>query len=237
MKSNQANIKKTALATLATALVVSFGLGSGRVAVAAQPDHLTAPPTSLETMSGQTMPGPGVILVPPGCGSYSGQPLPPGWTLDDHSNDAVALGDILGAPHRVAAVFGMITIGTPYPDHIQGNAVDEVICGLDGYDWIKGGSGDDEIFGGLGADSLSGEEGSDFLSGGPDGDVLFGDDSVGSHSGPGGFDLADTIQGGDGDDYLYGGAGSDILRGGANSDYADGGVGADTCTGTENGPC
>jgi hypothetical protein len=35
------------------------------------------------------------IVVPPGCGTYSNQPLPAGWSLDDHSGDAVPIGDIV----------------------------------------------------------------------------------------------------------------------------------------------
>ena len=45
---------------LGLSLAIAFALGSGAVGVAAQPAAA-------------------VIIVPPGCGSYSGQPLPPGW--------------------------------------------------------------------------------------------------------------------------------------------------------------
>lgn len=203
-------------------LAAAFALSSGLVAVVA------------------AQPASAVVIVPPGCGSYSGQPLPAGWTLDDHSTDAYPLGDVLNdVPHLVGLTFGTITIGTQYSDYIQGNnitgsAVDEVICGLNGDDWLKGGSGNDEIFGGEGFDVLWGQEGGDLLSGGKRVDVLDGDDPTNSH---GNLDLADTIQGGDHDDFLDGGAGNDILRGGSGTDDADGGNGADTCTGTETGPC
>ena len=53
----------------------------------------------------------------------------------------------------------MITVGMPFNVVIVGDAVGEVICGLDGPDWLRGGSGADE------PDSLMGEAGADFESG------------------------------------------------------------------------
>jgi len=218
MRTNLIRNRRRLAVLFAAALATSAGL-----ALAAQPAAAATP-----------------VIVPAGCGAYSGLPVPAGWTLDDHSQDGQALGNILGAPHQVGLVFGTITIGTPFADHIQGNnitgsAVDEVICGIDGEDWIKGGSGNDEIFGGVGADSLWGEEGGDLLSGSTESDVLYGDDFNNSH---GNLDLADTLQGGAGNDFMYGGAGPDLLKGGPDVDFGDGQGGADTCTfATENGPC
>lgn len=196
-------------------VAAAFVLSSGLVAMSAQP------------VSAQ------MVVVPPGCGSYSGT-LVPANKLDDHSLDYDPLGDIAnGIPYLTQITFGMITIGTQFPDYIQGNnitgsAVDEVICGLDEADWLTGGSGNDEMFGGEGADSLWGMEGGDLLSGGLEVDVLYGDDPTSSG---GIYDLGDTIQGGEGNDFLYGGEDTDTLRGGPGDDYADGGNDADTVVG------
>jgi hypothetical protein len=176
-----------------------------------------------------------VVIVPPGCGSYSGLPLPAGWSLDDHSASAVPLGNIFGAPFIVPAVFGRITVGTQFADHIQGNnGNNDVICGLDGDDWIKGGAGDDQLFGGAGFDVLWGEANSDLLSGGDDDDDLYGDDPANSNL----FDTFDTLQGGEGDDRLLGGRGFDILRGGPHvvGDCGDGEAGGASHAGLESGP-
>src|SRR5262245_8969238 len=34
-------------------------------------------------------------IIPPGCGSYSGQPLAPGWTIADYSGSATSLGSVI----------------------------------------------------------------------------------------------------------------------------------------------
>jgi hypothetical protein len=173
-------------------------------------------------------------IIPPGCGPYSGLPLPAGWSLDDHSLDPVPLGVIGGAPFVVPAVANRLTIGTQFGDHIQGNAVDDVICGLGGDDVLMGGSGDDELYGEDGEDELWGEANSDFLSGGPLDDLLYGDDPANTNL----FDTVDVLQGGQGNDDLFGGRFGDILRGGPGaSDFGDGEAGGDSCTGIETGPC
>ncbi len=170
-----------------------------------------------------------VVIVPPGCGSYSGNQLPAGWTLDDHSGDAGPLGTNAN-PYFTALNFGQLTIGTAYDDVIVGNAVEEVICGLGGMDWLRGGSGDDELYGGDGPDSLMGFEGADFESGGHGRDTLYGDD--GSNALP--YDLADTLQGGRNDDYIAGGDDFDIINGGEGvNDMADTQVAGGVCTAVE----
>lgn len=193
----------------------AFALAAGIALAAAQP------------ASAQVL-----VPVPPGCGSLSGTMVPAN-TLDDHSADAGPLGSI-AAPHQVAANNGMITVGTQFVDVIQGNAVNETICGLGGGDTLKGGSGDDDIFGGTGLDILWGEANADLLSGGEDIDAIFGDDPALSN---GGFDGVDTIQGGNGNDTLRGGASNDIIRGAqGGNDFGDGQGGTDSCTGVESGP-
>lgn len=173
-----------------------------------------------------------LVPVPPGCGSLSGT-MVLATTLDDHSADTVPLGSI-AVPHQVAANNGMITVGTSFGDVIQGNAVNETICGLGGGDTLKGGSGDDDVFGGDGVDVLWGEANADLLSGGQGIDAIFGD----APGGPaGGFDGVDTIQGGTENDTLRGGASNDIIRGGqGGNDFGDGEGGTDTCTAVESGP-
>jgi Ca2+-binding RTX toxin-like protein len=172
-----------------------------------------------------------LVLVPPGCGSLSGTMVAVN-TLDDHSGDPGPLGT-QAVPHQVAANNGMITVGTQFGDFIQGNAVNETICGLGGVDTLKGGSGDDDIFGGNDGDIMWGEANADLLSGGEQIDSIFGDDPGNTH---GGFDGVDTIQGGNGNDTLRGGASNDIVKGGQGTDFGDGQGGTDSCTGVETGP-
>jgi Ca2+-binding RTX toxin-like protein len=51
--------------------------------------------------------------------------------------------------------------GTPGPDHLQGNAKNNIICGLGGNDVIRGRGGDDILVGGAGQDRLYGGAGDD----------------------------------------------------------------------------
>lgn len=87
--------------------------------------------------------------------------------------------------------------GTLAGDNLQGNALNEVLYGLEGSDLINAGAGKDVLYGAAGADILKGGAGDDLLFGGPGKDLL---------------------QGNAGDDLLRGGAGIDILRGGDGSD-------------------
>lgn len=171
-----------------------------------------------------------VVIVPDGCGEYSGLPLPADMFLDDHSGDAAPL-----VGFRTQLRNGVITVGTRFSDTIIGNAVDEVICGLEGDDVIDSGSGNDEVFGGRGADVLSGQANSDLISGGPGDDTIYGDEA----GNPNLFDTGDTLQGGRGDDILFGGRGDDVLSGGPHDDgdFGDGEDGNDICSGVEDGPC
>lgn len=115
------------------------------------------------------------------------------------------------------------------------------IYGLDGDDFLRGGSRDDRIEGGNGNDTLDGEAGNDTLLGGA------GDDSFDLDSGNdyayggtgrdtiGGGPGNDTIFGGDDDDRLFGdyswATGDDFLDGEDGNDYLSGQNGNDTLYG------
>ena len=80
----------------------------------------------------------------------------------------------------------------------EGNALDNLIVGNDGSNYLGGYAGDDLIEGNGGDDELYGDAGNDVL------------------------------RGGDGDDYMSGGDGNDVLDGGAASDTMEGGAGDDS---------
>ena len=147
----------------------------------------------------------GTTIVPPGCGSLSGKPLPAGWTLNDHSADTTALGTAT-TPYQVPATANMLTIGTSFTDHVDGNDVTETFCGREGNDVFNGFGGDDVIHGDDGRDILSGSFGSDTLFGGGGKDTLYGDDATNSS---GNLDF---------NDYLHGGQNADTLDGGNDGD-------------------
>ncbi len=205
---------RTSARRRATYVAAVLAMSSGLVAGAAQPAHAQV-----------------LVPVPPGCGSFSGQ-LVPANTIDDHSADTVGLGEAF-TPHQVPANAAMITIGTPFIDFIQGNAVSEVICGLGDGDVLWGGGGTDDIFGGPGVDTLLGESNADHLNGGEGEDYIYGDDLTNSH---GTLDGADTLQGGQQDDLLHGGAGFDVIRGGPGVDEGQGQDGLGTCDASVDDP-
>ena len=93
--------------------------------------------------------------------------------------------------------------------------------GLEGNDFMYGGSGHDAIFGGKGNDLVHGLGGNDRLSGGIGNDRLYGDDGN------------DFIEGGAQKDLIYGGAGNDVLYGGTEKDTISGGVGNDVIYGAK----
>ncbi|XP_035257869.1 uncharacterized protein LOC118219097 isoform X2 [Anguilla anguilla] len=102
--------------------------------------------------------------------------------------DSVSLFSQIGVVH-----------GCPYfPNHIQGNRLENALFGGIGNDTMDGGSGDDTLMGGKGDDILLGETGDD------------------------------TLYGEEGDDYLLGGAGRDVFIPGPGKDMLDGGPGRDT---------
>lgn len=108
--------------------------------------------------------------------------------------------------------------GSYHADILTGDASNNWIWGLGGYDTISGSFGDDVIFGENGNDTLNGDSGAD---------RLFGNDGN------------DALDGGDGDDILIGGAGADALNGGSGIDRAaywdaDSGITADLENATNN---
>ena len=103
--------------------------------------------------------------------------------------------------------------GGEQDDRLEGDGIDS---GSDGDDNIRGNGGADEIFGGAGNDFLIGGYSS---SGAPQpGDLA---DLIDGGEGD------DVLRGGDGDDNLIGGLGDDNLRGDAGNDTMDGGDGFD----------
>jgi Ca2+-binding RTX toxin-like protein len=160
---------------------------------------------------GSAAPAYAQVNPPAGC-----PPIPGGYTIDDHRNDATSIG-VAGTPYAVVGGSNVYTIGTPFDDFISGNANDDIICALGGADTVDGHSGDDDIYGLGGRDTLSGNEFRDTLTGGDDGDTLYGDGLT-----PSVFDLADQLRGGQGNDRLFGGDGLDDMRGNTNTDTGDG---------------
>lgn len=171
---------------------------------------------------GGAAPASAVVLVPAGCGPYSGLPVPAGFTLEDHSGDPSPLG-LPGAPYNTSLTSNVITVGTAFDDVIEGsNTPREVICGRNGADVINGNGGDDEIFGGNGRDVLSGGEFRDTINGDANNDTIHGDEVVAT-----GFDQNDELRGGLGNDTITGG--NDVLSPGV-PDTITGGGGANSIT-------
>jgi Ca2+-binding RTX toxin-like protein len=119
---------------------------------------------------------------------------------------------------------GVVMLGSPGPDRLEGGPNDDCIFGAAGSDELSGEEGDDflggggsldRLRGGAGADRLGGDAGQDRLAGGA------GDDVAAGGSG------RDAAWGGRGDDLIHGGSGRDLLDGGAGDDVLEGGKRAD----------
>ena len=132
-------------------------------------------------------------------------------------------------------------VGSNYADVLTGDAVANILHGLDGDDEILGNGGNDVLEGGAGADELNGGLGVDTVSylnsdagitldlvegtgegGHAEGDVLTGiENAIGSDHDDEltGDNHANQLESGDGDDDLYGGMGADRLDGGDGSDW------------------
>ena len=131
--------------------------------------------------------------------------------------------------------------GSDYADVLTGDAVANILHGLDGDDEILGNGGNDVLEGGAGADELNGGLGVDTVSylnsdagitldlvegtgegGHAEGDVLTGiENAIGSDHDDEltGDNHANQLESGDGDDDLYGGMGADRLDGGDGIDW------------------
>ncbi|SFJ58302.1 M10 family metallopeptidase C-terminal domain-containing protein [Planctomicrobium piriforme] len=146
-------------------------------------------------------------------------------------------------------------------DKLFGGLGDDFLYGQANVDYLQGDAGNDYLDGGAGTDSLVGDDaagkltGNDTLHGGADNDVLQGGKGDDNLYGGGGADkllggegndllvgalwnyyestddLADEINGGDGNDTAYGGRGDDTISGGANNDTLYGGTGNDVIDG------
>ena len=134
--------------------------------------------------------------------------------------------------------------GTNDSDNLVGTPGPDVICALDGDDFIKALGGDDIIFAGKGSDFISADAGNDIVFGGEGNDVIrgaSGDDVL--IGGPGDDQLAgakgndivfggtgaDQLSGSRGNDELFGDSEEDRLTGGSGNDYLDGGSSTDIC--------
>ena len=136
-----------------------------------------------------------------------------------------------------------VIMGTEGDDHIVAKVDHDVIRGLGGHDLLIGGDGDDRIDGGAGDDVLQGGAGEDKLNGGEGKDTVSyadsaigvtisllpgegGDQLTGIENARGsafgdvmiGDDLANRLEGGDGDDLMYTGKGDDVLDGQGGAD-------------------
>ena len=131
-------------------------------------------------------------------------------------------------------------VGSNYADVLTGDAVANILHGLDGDDEILGNGGNDVLEGGAGADELNGGLGVDTVSylnsdagitldlvegtgegGHAENDVITGIENVT------GSDYGDTITGDNAANQLEGGNGDDSLQGGGGADRLDGGDGID----------
>ena len=132
-------------------------------------------------------------------------------------------------------------VGSDYADVLTGDAVVNILYGLDGDDELRGNGGNDVLEGGAGADQLDGGTGVDQVSyrdsdagvtvdllegtgagGHAEGDMITSIENViGSKYGDAlvGNDGANQLTGGNGDDLLVGNGGADRLDGGPGRDY------------------
>ena len=130
-------------------------------------------------------------------------------------------GDLTVIPSNLSARFS--SHGTD-PLGIQG---EDFLWGGTGSDYLYGGGGKDHLYGEDDNDYLYGNAGDDYLEGGLGADYLVGDDSDADggqdeiHGGEG----HDTLFGMGGVDHLFGDAGVDTLVGGAGEDVLEGGDG------------
>jgi len=125
-------------------------------------------------------------------------------SIDDNGKIAVAgsLGNEVFDPAAVDSVFIDVGAGNDHVGIAHEIAVNAIINGGDGNDYISSGSGDDTIRGGDGNDLIHGGKGDDILIGGTGYDWLRGNKG------------RDILMGGDQSDRLVGGLDDDIMLGG-----------------------
>ena len=109
---------------------------------------------------------------------------------------------------------------TPTFHRVIGDALDNLLKGTTGADWMDGDAGRDILRGEAGNDEAYGGAGADIIRGGAGNDMVYGQD---------GDDI--VVSGDRGDDMVYGGAGNDVLRGGADNDMVYGDEGNDRLVG------
>lgn len=94
---------------------------------------------------------------------------------------------------------------------IHGTPGDDVICPLDGYDYVYGGDGNDVIYGDDGYDYLYGGTGNDIIYGGLGNDNIFGGPGRDRLFGERGADFIQARDGVKGNDFVVGGSGRDFI--------------------------
>jgi hypothetical protein len=103
------------------------------------------------------------VIVPVGCGSYSGLPVPSGCNLVDYSAGG-PLG-ASGAPFTVPPGVDQFVLLSSFDDYVETSADRQIICTLWGNDEVHAGGGDDQLIGSLGNDAMYGAGGNDTISG------------------------------------------------------------------------
>ncbi|MGJ8609446.1 MAG: hypothetical protein ACSHWY_00025 [Octadecabacter sp.] len=160
--------------------------------------------------------------------------------------------DYVGLKGLVGSDFNDNLRGALGDNILEGGAGNDWVFGRWGSDSLFGGSGDDTLLGGAGADYIDGGDGIDTLNlresyvgvridlmdpsvntGIGVGDTYVSIENIsGSRRGTGdslrGNDVANVIDGREGNDYLFGRGGDDTLDGGVGDDVLNGGDGADT---------
>jgi Tol biopolymer transport system component len=112
-------------------------------------------------------------------------------SIDVDGGDATRLTPLSAYPDADADWRPQCTLyGTNRPDFLDGDADEDILCGLRGSDRIRAGDGDDVVYGGDGADGLVGGLGTDWLFGAAGDDRIYARDGV-----------ADLVDGGPGVDH------------------------------------
>jgi len=185
--------------------------------------------------------------------------LPQGYTgpveLQYRITDTEGVQDTTIVTSLTEAGYNGVLTGTPRPDLLIGNWMDETISGRDsddlieanaGADVIDGEIGDDTIFAGAGDDTIDGGEGGDSIEGGDGYDWLTHANSLvgvrmdlGVRLGQGGTAAGDVVSGveamigSDWNDTLGGSLAYNVIEGGTGRDLIEGKDGIDTLRGED----
>lgn len=117
-------------------------------------------------------------------------------------------------------------------DFLRGGSKNDLIVGNEGNDFLDGEAGNDTLLGGSGDDNFDSDAGNDLAFGGAGNDGIGGgpgNDSL--YGGSGNDTLTGDYSWATGDDLLFGGSGNDILSGQKGNDRLVGESGNDILTG------